>query len=351
MSKLDDAAQNLVGLKLDTGWNVIEKIEKVPGQTGSFFSVCYKIERDGEICFLKAFDFSKFIQIAATGKATVDIMTDMLNAHRYERDLSELCKSKHLDKVVIVKEAGEILVSGHTYPIVPYLIFDMADGDVRKRMMFSNTLDVTWKLKSLHSISVGLKQLHGIEVSHQDLKPSNILLFNEESKIGDVGRSLCRKMISPYDGTVFNGDWNYAPPEILYGVYEADWTKRTFSTDCYLLGSMITFYFTGMSMTALIRTELPDNFSWDYWRGSFDDVKEYILNAYDIVLQKISLTIPGDELKKELKKIIEYLCYPIPEKRGHPKSLHIPQAQYSLERFITTLAMLYKKSEFNLLKI
>lgn len=351
MSKLDDAAQNLVGLKLNTGWNVFEKIETVPGQTGSFFSVCYKIERDGEVCFLKAFDFSKFIQIAGAGKATVDIMTDMLNAHRYERDLSELCKRKHLDKVVIVKEAGEILVHGHTYPIVPYLIFDMADGDVRKRMLFSNTLDVTWKLKSLHSIAVGLKQLHSIEVSHQDLKPSNILLFKEESKIGDVGRSLCKKMISPYDGTVFNGDWNYAPPEILYGVYEADWTKRTFSTDCYLLGSMITFYFTGMSMTALLRTEMPDNFSWDYWRGSFDDVKEYLLNAYDIVLQKISLTIPGDDLKRELKKIIEYLCYPIPEKRGHPKSLHIPQSQYSLERFITTLAMLHRKSEFNLLKV
>jgi hypothetical protein len=68
MSKLDDAAQNLLGLELSNGWKVIEKIEKIPGQSGSFFSVCYRIEKGKEICFLKAFDFSKFVEIAASGR-------------------------------------------------------------------------------------------------------------------------------------------------------------------------------------------------------------------------------------------------------------------------------------------
>ena len=344
-----DAAQNLLNIELSGGWKVIEKIEKVPGQSGSFFSICYKIEREGEICFLKAFDFSKFMEIAESGKKAVDIMTDMLNAHRYERDLSQLCKNKHLDKVVTVKEAGEIMVKGHTYPLVPYLIFDMADGDVRKRMLFSKKLDLVWKLKSLHSISVGLKQLHGIEVSHQDLKPSNILLFNEESKIGDIGRSLCKKMNSPYDGTPFNGDWNYAPPEILYGVYESDWTKRTFSTDCYLLGSIIVFYFTGLSMTALLRNNLPDNFSWDFYQGPFADVKDYLLDAYQQALFKFSDTIPDKILKEELTKLVEYLCYPLPEGRGHPKNIN-KQGHYNLERFVTQLDVLYRKAKFNIIK-
>jgi len=137
----------------------------------------------------------------------------------------------------------------------------MADGDIRKRMHFVDELDVVWSLKSLHSIAVGLKQLHGIEVSHQDLKPSNILVFREESKIGDMGRSVSRRLPSPYDNLQFSGDKNYAPPEILYGFQEPDWFKRTYSTDCYLLGSLIVFYFTGISMTALLRLKIPDNLS------------------------------------------------------------------------------------------
>lgn len=101
MTKTEDAAQNLLGLEIEGGWKIIEKIEKVPGQTGSFFSVCYKIQRGKEICFLKAFDFSKFKEIAESGKRVVDIMTDMLNAHRYERDYRYYVKTGILTKLLL----------------------------------------------------------------------------------------------------------------------------------------------------------------------------------------------------------------------------------------------------------
>lgn len=350
MNKNDDAAQGLLGLSLEGGWKVIEKIEKVPGQTGSFFSVCYRIERNDEVSFLKAFDFSKFRDIAATGSKAVDIMTDMLNAHRFERDLSELCKNKHLDKVVMVKEAGEILVPEHSYPLVPYLIFDLADGDIRKKMLFSKELDIVWSLKSIHSIAVGLMQLHSVDVSHQDLKPSNILLFNEESKIGDIGRSLCKTIKSPYDDFAFSGDLNYAPPEILYANYEADWYKRTFAADAYLLGSLIVFYFTGTSMTALIRNYLPGSLSWEFWRGSFEEVKDYLLDAFDKALKQFSDSFSNEYLKKELTEMVEQLCFPLPEKRGHIKNLSCID-QYSLIRFVTKLSVIYRKAEFNLVNL
>jgi len=350
MNKHDDAAQGLLGLTLSGGWTVIEKIEKVPGQTGAFFSVCYKVKKGNEICFLKAFDFSKFKDIAESGKQAVDIMTDMLNAHRYERDLSALCKEKHLDKVIIVKEAGEVTIPNHTYPLVPYLIFDLADGDIRKRMLFNHQLDIVWSLKSLHSIAVGLKQLHGIEVSHQDLKPSNVLSFADEVKIGDIGRSQCKSLSSPYDNYAFTGDSNYAPPEILYGVFEMDWQKRTFATDTYLLGSMIVFYFRGVSMTALIRNFLPDSLSWEHWRGAFDDVKVYLLDAFSKAVSEFSASIPNEYLRKELTALVEQLCYPLPEKRGHPKNLQ-SKNQYNLERFVTKLDVIYRKAYFNLINL
>lgn len=350
MTKPDDAAQNLLGIELHNGWKVVEKIEKIPGQTGSFFSVCYRIEKGKEVCFLKAFDFSKFIEIAATGRKAIDIMTDMLNAHRYERDISVLCTEKHLDKIVTVKEAGEVNVAGHTYPLVPYLIFDLADGDVRKRMQFAESLDNLFKLNSLHSIAVGLKQLHSIDVSHQDLKPSNVLLFGDESKIADIGRSQCKTIESPYDELPFTGDINYAPPEILYDDFDPDWKTRTYATDCYLLGSMIVFYFAGISMTALLRKNLPDQIAWDNWRGTFEEVKEYLLDSFQKSLEAFSESINDAYLKNELFRLVEQLCYPLPEKRGHPKNADSIYSKYSLERFVTKLDVLHKKAKYNLIK-
>lgn len=349
MSKPEDAAHNLLKLELEDGWKVIEKIEKIPGQTGSFFSVCYKIEKAGEICFLKAFDFSKFQEIAASGRKAVDIMTDMLNAHRYERDLSLLCKQRHLDKIVTVKASGEVLVSGHTYPLVPYLVFDLADGDVRKMMLFADKLDVAWRLNSLHSIAVGLKQLHGIDVSHQDLKPSNVLLFGGESKIADIGRAQTKNMDSPYASLPFTGDSNYAPPEILYGFYDPDWVTRTYSADCYLLGSMIVFYFSGISMTALLRDNMPNEFSWDFWTGSFEEVKEYLLDGFEKSLKKFSESINNEELRSQLVMLVHQLCHPFPELRGHPKDAKSNYTKYSLERFVTQLNVLWRKVTFKII--
>ncbi len=37
-----NAAHDLEGRTLKTGWKVTEKINKKPGASGAFFSVCYK---------------------------------------------------------------------------------------------------------------------------------------------------------------------------------------------------------------------------------------------------------------------------------------------------------------------
>jgi eukaryotic-like serine/threonine-protein kinase len=347
-----NAAHNLLGKKLKNGWEVIEKLEKLPGQTGSFFSVCYTVKKDKEICFLKAFDFAKFFhvsQISGESKSIVDVMSDMISAYKYERDLSELCKSRKVTKVAFVKEANEEMISGYSIPVVPYLIFDLADGDVRKKLIYNNNLDLAWKLNSLHSVAVGLRQLHNINVSHQDMKPSNVLMFGSETKIGDIGRSICEEMESPFGELVFNGDWSYAPPELLYKYYIADWKKRAFATDTYLLGSMIVFYFTGVNMNALIRQNMQNEISWEFWRGGFDEVKDYLIDAFHKAILEFQESISGNLLKNELKTLVEYLCYPIPEKRGHVKNLLTSANQYDLERIVSKLAFLHEKARFYLL--
>ena len=341
-----------MGYTLQSGWKVIEKIAKTATSTGAFFSVCYKVEKSGETCFLKAFDFAKFQIIAdmdTPGRSRVDVISDMIDAYKYERDLSNHCKNKHVTKVSFVKEAGEETVNGYTYSFVPYLIFDLADGDVRSQLNFSDRLDFAWKLGSLHDIAVALKQLHQIEVSHQDLKPSNILLFNRESKLGDLGRSLCKSLDDgPYKGRAFTGDNTYAPPEIMYGYFEKDWNKRVFATDCYLLGSMVVFYITGISMSALLMSNIQTNFRVDRWRGTFDEVRPYIADAFSKSLIIFENSIQDIFFKNELRQIVEYLCFPFPEERGHPKNIVSTSSNFNMERFVSRFDYLYRKAEYSI---
>jgi len=346
MANNSNAAHDLEGKVLKTGWEVLKKIEKSDNATGQFFSVCYTVEKNNIICFLKAFDFAKFFQISHG--SIVDVMTEMLNAYKYERDLSKLCENYYVTKVVFVKDAGEEDIEGYSIPTVPYLIFELADGDVRKNLNISEKLDFAWRLNSLHDIVIGLNQLHHIEVSHQDLKPSNILLFKNESKIGDLGRSICKAIEGPHSKSNFAGDLNYAPPEIMYNYYEKDWNKKVFAADCYLLGSMIVFYFTGISMTALLVKHTPKNFRCHVWRGSFDEIRPYIVDAFSKALIEFKSSIENGYFRNELGWLVERLCYPFPENRGHPKNISSKGSSYSLERFISKFDLLHKRALYSL---
>lgn len=346
----NNAAHSLLNRTLKKGWVVKEKPERDPNQSGSNFSVGYTVEKDGETCFMKAFDFAGFLSIAFPKNGedeidVVDVINEMTNAFIYERDLSRHCKDKHVTKVSFVRESGQEYVEGFSIPLVPYLIFDLAEGDVRKTLHFSSELDYAWRFNSLHDIAVGLKQLHSIEVSHQDLKPSNVLVFNSESKLGDLGRSICRDIEGPYSKRPFTGDFTYAPPEIWYRYYEKDWAKRVFATDCYMLGSLVIFYFSGISMSALLRKHIPDNFSWEVWTGAFEELEPYLENGFARAMNEFETNITRQDLKTELRQLVEFLCNPFPEKRGHPKNVLSNGSNYSMERFVTTLDVLKRKAE------
>jgi len=154
-------------------------------------------------------------------------------------------------------------------------------------------------LKSLHDVAVGLKQLHGVEIGHQDLKPSNVLLYKKGiiSKIGDLRRSLCWDITAPHeDGGNFPGDFAYAPPEFLYRFIEPDFNLRVRATDMYLLGSLVVFYFTGANMTALIAKNMDVNFRWDKWGGSFFEVKDYLIDGFYKALKEFKSSISNADL-------------------------------------------------------
>lgn len=348
----DNAAHSLLGRELKNGWTVSEKIEPKAGSTGGFFSVCYVVTRDEEKAFLKALNFQAFFQMFR-GRPIVEIINEQTNAYKFERDLLLRCKKNKLSKVSLVIDEGEENLDGYTIPNVPYLIFEMSDGDVRSQMNFSKDVEITWKLQSLHNVAVGIKQLHSVNIAHQDLKPSNILLYDDGvvSKVGDLGRSLCSEIEAPHEnGGDFPGDLNYAPPEFLYRYIDPDWNFRVRSTDMYLFGSLIVFYFSGANMTALIGKNLDPQFKWTKWRGTFKEVHDYLVDAFYKALKEFKYSINDNELSIELSSIIEYCCFPIPDQRGHPKAIwqngSRNPSQFDFQRLISKFDLLYRKAEY-----
>lgn len=346
---LDDAANSLEGRILKNKWTVIKKIDATPGATGGFFSVCYIVSDGTNEAFLKALNFKAFFQMFP-GRSIIDVINEQTNAFKYEKELLLRCKNNRLSKVSVIIDEGEEIITEATIPNVPYLIFEMASGDVRSHIRFSKDLELAWKLKSLHNVVVGLNQLHRVDIAHQDLKPSNVLLYDEGiiSKIGDLGRSLCYDIQAPHDegDGSFPGDINYSPPEYLYNYIEPDYNKRVKATDLYLYGSLVVFYFTGNNMTALIGKNIDPQFRWNNWRGTFHDVKDYLVDGFYKAIKEFQNSIENKEIAKELAILVEYCCFPYPDGRGHPQAFTKSVNQYEFHRFITKMDVLSRKAKY-----
>jgi serine/threonine protein kinase len=217
------AARALEGTTLANGWKVEKLLARSPKSTGGFFSVGYVVrDSDNRVGFLKAFDLASAFGEPDLMRALEALTT----AFNFERDLLQKCRDHRMSRVVTPIDQGSLQVSGFEPPSshVSYLIFEMADGDIRSQLDASDAFDLAWKLRCIHHVATGMRQLHGRGIAHQDLKPSNILVFERiESKVGDLGRACDRFVAGPHDELRCAGDRGYAPPELLYGYQLAEW--------------------------------------------------------------------------------------------------------------------------------
>ena len=327
-------------------WTVVELLpRRRPGATGGTFSVGYIVEDEtGSRAYLKALDLSK----AALSSDPTRALQDLVTAFNFERDLLTACRDRRLDRVVTAVDHGQIILDPILYAsLVPFIIFERAEGDIRALMAVSQKFDNAWALRTLHQVTVGLDQLHRSGIAHQDVKPSNVMLFEKGAiaKVGDLGRSSQVGKSPPHEDIPVAGDRTYAPPELLYAEIPTDWPARRFGCDLYLLGSLIVSLFTGVSMTALLTSELPPAQHWRVWRGSYAAVLPFVRDAFNRAISVLGPQLP-QEFRRDLERIVRQLCDPEPRHRGHPRERANKHGNpFSLERYVTELDLLARKAE------
>ena len=352
----------LEGTTLSSGWVLLEKARKNGdvdkyGHSGGNFSVGYIAQKGVERGFVKVLDFGR--AFTEQSGNIMGAMASISKDHNFECNLLKICDDAKLDRIVRVLDRGEDYVdtpSGFKMPIA-FIIFEIADGDIRKAVRCANATEVAWKLQMLHNVAVGLQQLHGQQIAHQDLKPSNVLTFDESgqgAKIADLGRSLRKGMDADHDRLDFAADPQYAPPEQVYGIRAETWRDRREGCDLYQLGSLISFLFTSTTPNIYYRMNLPLEIlpaKWNgTWVGSYDEVLPHLTAALAGFLEEIRSELP-EWMSEDMVSLIHQMCDPVYGQRGDPAARQQVGKPIGMDRFISRLDILAKRAPIEARKL
>ncbi|WP_353179915.1 serine/threonine-protein kinase [Delftia acidovorans] len=330
-------AEKLLGLKLLGKWEVVERIRRDSMRSGEPRSSCYRaIREDGEEAFVKAFDFRQ-----------ADIDTDpkslerMAREFNHERDVHELCRDKKLARITRIHEAAKVIVENQA---VHFLICEYAPLSLREAHPPGENSVPAWeRFKALRQVAAGIAQLHGVDVAHQDIKPSNAVAYTSGSvKVADLGSSSCRVLPPvPHDSLSFCGQPNYAPYELLYNFHGNCWIRRRVGCDMFLLGNLIYTSFAGSSISAMLLHFLPAELRHDR-TSDYELVLPFLVEVHnEYISQFVKETFPLN-IREDVAKLLLSMCHPDPRIRGmalNKNSLN----QFGLERCISALDYLSKK--------
>ena len=347
-------AEDLEGVTLAPGWTVVERIHQRPGDTGGNFSVNYwVVDESGRRGFCKVLNYWWLLTTSGLCSDPLSALSSATQIYQFERDLARECVG--LSRVITALTDGSFQRDNYLLPLVNYIIFEVADGDIRRVLDDAEDLDVAVRLRTLHHLATGIRQLHGRNVAHQDVKPSNTLVFAPDlnglrvTKLGDLGRATVQGKPMDHDDYEIAGDHAYAPPEGLYRAVPTDFGPRRLACDLYQLGSMVSFIFTAVSMNGYLKLELHPTHNWQHWHGTYEDVLPYVRDAFGRSVGRISTQIP-EPIRDRVAALIRCLCEPDPMLRGHPTTVARVGSPYSLDRIVTELDLLSRRAAVHGLK-
>jgi serine/threonine protein kinase len=322
-------ASNLEGKTIGT-WQVERKLK------GGGFSSGYRVtDAEGNTAFLKAFNLNYAANSIGFTGSRADLMSQLLDEFKYERDILKWCGEERLDRVVVALDSGEYHEATSPY-FVPYIVFEFTkEGDVRRHVSMKAP-GLAWRLRVFHGVCVGMRQLHSRDIIHQDLKPANVLIFDgQTSKIADLGRSTTKRPDAKFNAPLHCGDSDYAPIELQYMYVASDWDVRRKGADLYMLGGLLAYLVSDAHLIACVLSELPPAYHPVRWRGTYADampaVRAATIKAVERITAAVDLSIQHD-----VRSLLMWLAEPDPTKRGHPDTIRQAAGdRYSLERIIS----------------
>jgi eukaryotic-like serine/threonine-protein kinase len=354
------AANNLVGQKLPGGWIISRQLPR-PGEagaedhTGSWFSIGYIASKGDKEAFLKVIDVERALA-PIPGTTVMDRLKQVTDSHIFECSILDICTKAKLDRIVRIIEKGELPPPFGAMAPIPYILFELADGDVRQIVSKTNKIDDAWRLQVLHDVAVGIQQLHSQRIAHQDIKPSNVLIFDQSgkgAKIGDLGRASHEGMEANHDHFVIAGAQNYAPPEQVYGIVPEQWADRREGCDLYHLGTLAMFIFTGVTPTDHYLQALTQEIRPKGWQGNgtcdYGTALPVLTVAFTAFVESIKTDLP-EWSKSEMSQIFLNACNPDYKKRGDPDARKRTGNPIGIDTFVSKFDRLAKRALIELHK-
>ncbi|WP_372028374.1 protein kinase [Pseudomonas kurunegalensis] len=316
--------------------------------TGGSFSVSYRVRKKESEAFLKALDLDRILN-SDDDLDLLEVINRETTAFAQEQRLNHHCAKSRMRQVVSIVDHGTVKVErkpGDKVLKVHYMILELADGgDVRGHLKQNSHNDLMAKFGYLKDVILGVGQLHEEEISHQDLKPSNVMVFQKfGAKVGDLGRaSIKGYQGGAYEGWVVRGDITYAPPEQLYGVVPEEWRDRHERSDLYQFGSLVTFLLFGISLNSMIKERMPSAIGPKCWfpeeggGSTYLQALPYLQQAFFEGLEECRSSLPEWASAKVIELIVQ-CSNPDYTLRGSRKVLGKSQdLGLGLNRFVSVL--------------